>query len=135
MEITGSLERAAQWCKVADDFVATYGCPFLYAECRIYYGSVLAAKGRWADAERELAVGLRITAGACPGLHAKALIVDGTQFAPGGSYNGQTITGIGLTKAAAIYYRAESVYQTPTTDFPAHRVAILSSCSDLVGQP
>ncbi len=55
--------------------------------------------------------------------HAYALIVDGTQFAPGGSYNGQTITGIGLTKAAAIYFRAESVYQTPTTDFPAHATA------------
>ena len=73
-ELADDLERAAQWCTVADEFVATYGCPFLYAECRIYYGSVLAAKGRWADAERELAAGLRITAGACPGLHAKALI-------------------------------------------------------------
>ena len=31
-----------------------YGCPFLYAECRIYYGSVLTATGRWDDAEREL---------------------------------------------------------------------------------
>ena len=59
---------------MADDFVATYGCPFLYAECRIYYGSVLTARGRWADAERELAIGLRITDGACPGLHAKALV-------------------------------------------------------------
>ena len=27
--------------EVADRFVETYGCPFLYAECRIYYGSVL----------------------------------------------------------------------------------------------
>ena len=73
-ELAYYLERAAQWCQVADDFVATYGCPFLYAECRIYYGSVLIAKGRWADAERELAIGLRITDGACPGLHAKALV-------------------------------------------------------------
>ncbi|MEW6475601.1 MAG: LuxR C-terminal-related transcriptional regulator [Actinomycetota bacterium] len=72
-ELADDLERAAQWCKVADNFVATYGCPFLYAECRIYYGSVLTAKGRWEDAERELAVGCRITHGACPGLHAKAL--------------------------------------------------------------
>ena len=67
------LERAEQWCRVADDFVATYGCPFLYAECRFYYGSVLAAKGRWADAERELDAGLRITEGACPALHDRAL--------------------------------------------------------------
>ena len=50
-----------------------YGCPFLYAECRIYYGSVLAAKGRWDDAERELNTGVRITDGACPGLHSRAL--------------------------------------------------------------
>lgn len=68
------VERAAQWCKVADDFVEKYGCPFLYAECRIYYGSILAAKGQWDDAERELGAGLRITDGACPGLHTKALI-------------------------------------------------------------
>ena len=73
-ELADDLERAAQWCQVADDFVATYGCPFLYAECRIYYGSVLAAKGRWVDAERELTIGLRITDEACPGLHAKALV-------------------------------------------------------------
>ena len=72
-ELAGDLERAALWCRVADDFVDTYGCPFLYAECRIYYGSVLTAKGRWDDAERELRAGLRITDGACPGLHAKAL--------------------------------------------------------------
>ena len=72
-ELADDLERAAQWCKVADAFVASYGCPFLYAECRIYYGSVLTAKGRWADADRELTAGLRITDGACPGLHAKAL--------------------------------------------------------------
>ena len=67
--------------------------------------------------------------------HAFALVVDGTQFAPGGSYNGQTITGIGLTKAAAIYFRAESVYQTPTTGFAEHDTAIQTSCSDLIGAP
>ena len=73
-ELADDIERAAQWCKVADDFVDSYGCPFLYAECRIYYGSVLTAKGRWRDAERELTAGLRITAGASPGLHARALV-------------------------------------------------------------
>ena len=72
-ELVDDLERAAQWCKVADDFVASYGCPFLYAECRIYYGSVLSAKGRWVDADRELTAGMRIAAGTSPGLHARAL--------------------------------------------------------------
>jgi ATP/maltotriose-dependent transcriptional regulator MalT len=72
-ELAGDVERAAQWCEVADEFVKTYGCPFLYAECRIYYGSVLAATGRWDDAEQELSAGLRITDRACPGLHGRAL--------------------------------------------------------------
>jgi DNA-binding CsgD family transcriptional regulator len=73
-ELAADLERAAQWCRVADDFIATYGCPFLYAECRIFYGSVLVAHGRWAEAEAELDAGLRITRDACPGLHARALV-------------------------------------------------------------
>jgi DNA-binding CsgD family transcriptional regulator len=73
-ELVSDIQRAAQWCQVADDFVARYGCPFLFAECRIFYGSVLAAKGRWQDAERELDAGLRITEGACPGLHSRALV-------------------------------------------------------------
>jgi tetratricopeptide (TPR) repeat protein len=73
-ELVSDIERAAQWCQVADDFVARYGCPFLYAECRIYCGSVLAATGRWDDADRELNAGARITDGACPGLHSRALV-------------------------------------------------------------
>ncbi|HVM01416.1 MAG TPA: LuxR C-terminal-related transcriptional regulator [Acidimicrobiales bacterium] len=73
-EVTSDMERAAEWCRVADDFVDAYGCPFLYAECRICYGIVLVAKGQWADAERQLLAGLRITEGACPGLHARALV-------------------------------------------------------------
>lgn len=72
-ELASDLERAAQWCTVADDFVTRYGCPFLYAECRISYGTVLTARGRWDDAERELQIGMRVTEGACPGLHGRAL--------------------------------------------------------------
>jgi bacillolysin len=60
--------------------------------------------------------------------HAYSLAVDG------GTFNGQTITGIGLTRAAAIWFRAESVYQTPTTNFAAHQQAIETSCNDLIGQ-
>jgi bacillolysin len=61
--------------------------------------------------------------------HAYALAVDG------GTFNNQTINGIGLTKAAAIWFRAESVYQTPSTNFAQHQTAVETSCSDLVGQP
>ena len=59
--------------------------------------------------------------------HAYALLVDG------GVYNGQTITAIGLTKAAHIYFRAMSVYQHPSSDFPDHADSLEQSASDLVG--
>ena len=59
--------------------------------------------------------------------HAYALLVDG------GNYNGQSISPIGLTKAAHIYYRAQSVYQGPASDFAAHADAIEQSCRDLIG--
>ena len=72
-EVATDLERAAQWCEVADAFIEQYGCPFLYAECRTLYGGVLVASGRWADADRELAAALHITADTCPALHGKAL--------------------------------------------------------------
>ena len=72
-ELAADVARAVEWCKVADGFVDTYGCPFLYAECRLNYGSVMTATGRWVDAEREMQVGLRITEGACPALHRRAL--------------------------------------------------------------
>jgi Zn-dependent metalloprotease len=59
--------------------------------------------------------------------HAFALLVDG------GSYNGQVVGSIGLTKAAHIYWRAQSVYQGPTSDFAAHADALEQSCRDLTG--
>ncbi|MFO1467806.1 MAG: M4 family metallopeptidase [Steroidobacteraceae bacterium] len=59
--------------------------------------------------------------------HAYALVVDG------GSYNGHTMKGLGLTKAAHIYFRAKVTYQGPTTDFSDHADAIEQSCRDLIG--
>jgi Zn-dependent metalloprotease len=57
--------------------------------------------------------------------HAFALLVDG------GNYNGQTVAAIGLTKAAHIYYRAQTVYQVFDSDFADHADALQASCSDL----
>lgn len=60
--------------------------------------------------------------------HGYALLVDG------GTYNGETVTGIGLTKAAHIYWRAQEQYQTPTTKFADHADALEQACTDLIGQ-
>lgn len=57
--------------------------------------------------------------------HAYALLVDG------GTYNGHTVKGIGFLKAAHIYWRAKTTYQTPTTDFADHADALEMACKDL----
>ena len=59
--------------------------------------------------------------------HGYALVVDG------GTYNGQTVAAIGITKAAHIYFRAQSVYQGPASNFADHADALDQSCTDLTG--
>lgn len=61
--------------------------------------------------------------------HAYALVVDG------GTFNGQTVAGIGLDKAAAIWWRAQTSYLTPQSNFVDAANAFEQSCTDLVGQP
>ncbi len=59
--------------------------------------------------------------------HAYALLVDG------GTYNGQHIKGIGITKAAHVFWRAQTAYMTPTTDYMAQADILESSLADLLG--
>ncbi len=54
---------------------------------------------------------------------------DGTPFA-----SPVTVTGIGLTKAAHIFWRANSVYNTPTTNFADNADSLEMACSDLIGK-
>lgn len=59
--------------------------------------------------------------------HAYALMVDG------GTYNSQTITGIGLTKAAKIQYRTLTTYLVSGSTFLDNYNALKQSCTDLIG--
>ena len=52
--LVDDLRRAVQWCREADTFMDTYGCPFLQARCRAHYGRILVSSGDWAQAEAEL---------------------------------------------------------------------------------
>jgi Zn-dependent metalloprotease len=61
--------------------------------------------------------------------HAYALAVDG------GTYNGVTINGVGIDKAANIWWRTQSAYLTPTSDFTDLADGLAASCADLMGQP
>jgi ATP/maltotriose-dependent transcriptional regulator MalT len=72
-EMTCDFERASQWTRVADSFMKTYGCPFLYAECRTLYGGILTAKGRYTEAERQLKSAVELTRGVYPSIHVLSL--------------------------------------------------------------
>ena len=59
--------------------------------------------------------------------HAYTLMVDG------GTYNGQTIVGIGLTKAGKIQYRTLAQYLVAASTLRDNYHAMQQACSDLVG--
>ena len=59
--------------------------------------------------------------------HAYALMVDG------GTYNSKTVSGIGITKAAKIEYRALTQYLVSGSNFIDNYNALNQSCTDLIG--
>ena len=66
--------RATRWIRAADEFNRSYGSPHVYILCRLHYGSVLLATGRWAEAEREFRSALeKMPKTAEPRLHAEVL--------------------------------------------------------------
>ncbi len=67
------FERVVQWLRAADAFTQRYGCPFLFTECRTYYGGVLVAMGDWREAEKELQTALELSRDAIPAHHRQAL--------------------------------------------------------------
>ena len=61
------------------------------------------------------------------------LITDGTAGEPGGTFNGRTITGLGITKAARIYYEVETAFLTSGSDYADLGSALPQACDNLVG--
>ncbi len=55
------------------------------------------------------------------------LMVDGDTF------NGKTVTGIGITKVAKIYYRVQAMYLTSGSDYADMYNALNQACADLIG--
>jgi DNA-binding NarL/FixJ family response regulator len=71
--LTAELDRAAQWVRATEGFTRRYGGLHLQVLCRVHYGGVLFATGRWDEAEAELLAALRMAQGAERVLHAEAL--------------------------------------------------------------
>ncbi len=135
LKVKGSLqapENSLRWLMAEDSFGfnPTAGAGN-HAIRDMWSPTCLSDPGKVSDAEYHCDVsdagGVHTNSGV-PN-HGYALLVDG------GTFNGQTVGAIGLTKAAHVYWRAQSVYQTKTTDFADHADALLASCNDLIGDP
>lgn len=51
----------------------------------------------------------------------------------GGTFNGQSVSALGIEKTAAIYYQAQTSYLTSSSTYFDLNNSLISSCSDLVG--
>lgn len=69
------------------------------------------------------------------GVHINSGLVNRTfsLLVDGGTLNGTTVTGIGLTKALHIFYYTQSSYMTPVTNFFAMGDMLQAAANDLVG--
>lgn len=53
-DLASDLERTEQWCRTAQEYAEKNKFPFLAAVCRVTYGSLLTATGKWERAQEEL---------------------------------------------------------------------------------
>jgi Zn-dependent metalloprotease len=69
------------------------------------------------------------------GVHINSGLVNRTFsiLVDGGTLNGTTVTGIGLTKALHIFYHTQSSYMTPVTNFFAMGDMLQAAANDLLG--
>lgn len=69
------------------------------------------------------------------GVHTNSGIINKSAYllANGGTFYNVSVTGIGVPKLGAIYYRALNVYLTPNSNFSSLRAAVIQSAKDLYG--
>ena len=60
-EQTFDVRRAEQWMAVIDRFAVWSNSLLLSTTCRLHYGGILIAIGRWAEAEAELVTAIRLS--------------------------------------------------------------------------
>jgi DNA-binding NarL/FixJ family response regulator len=73
-EIALDIRRAEAWLLAVDRYVERTGELPISAICRMHYGGLLCAAGRWAAAERELGLALKIYAGTYVGSRAEPVL-------------------------------------------------------------
>ncbi len=73
-ELTLDVRRAEQWMAVGARFGTDSNAMWVSAICRMHYGGILTAAGRWPDAERELSTAVRLYDAGYRALRSAALV-------------------------------------------------------------
>ncbi len=73
-EHTVDFDRARQWRRVAEPFLASYGDVGVTGTCRATYAGVLTATGEWERAELELRQAVQTFDAWAPGMRADAIV-------------------------------------------------------------
>lgn len=68
------IDRAAQWCRMIEDYSRRMGIRFVHGSCQAYYASVLVWCGDWETAERELEAAVGELTDARPGWYRSAVV-------------------------------------------------------------
>jgi bacillolysin len=95
----------------------------------------MADPGRFGDPDRTNSSNYYCGSGDSGGVHINSGVPNKayTLLVDGGSFNGKTITSIGLDAASAINYRTNEVYLTSSSNFLANYNQLIRSCGDLYG--
>lgn len=69
------------------------------------------------------------------GVHTNSGVANKAAFlmVDGGTFNGQTISGLGIDKAAAVWYRVATSYLGSASDYADLGSALNQACTDLIG--
>jgi len=73
-EMVLDVRRAEEWTAVADALAARANVAWASAICRMYYGGILTAAGRWSEADAELSASVELYDRSYPALRAGAVV-------------------------------------------------------------
>jgi DNA-binding NarL/FixJ family response regulator len=73
-ELTADVRRADQWMSVVDVFVTWSNSGLVSTTCRLHYGGILIATGRWTEAEEELLASVRLCESGYHGMRTYPLV-------------------------------------------------------------
>lgn len=96
----------------------------------------MSTPGAFGDPDRMGSADYKTAIADSGGVHSNSGVNNKAAFllVDGGTFNGQTITGLGAEKAAQIYYQVQTAYLTSGSEYRDLGLALSGACADLTGR-